>query len=74
MDLHEIQKMALDAKNTLANVQRINSELISKLPTELNDKKQELIEDINKVTDLVNKSDISGLNDLLKKYADNNSK
>jgi hypothetical protein len=74
MDLKEIQKMALDAKNTLANVQRINSELISKLPTELNDKKQELIEDINKVTDLVNKSDISGLNDLLKKYADNNSK
>ena len=74
MDLQEIQKMALDAKNTLANVQRINSELISKLPSELNDKKQELIEDINKVTDLVNKSDISGLNDLLKKYADNNSK
>jgi hypothetical protein len=74
MELDEIKKMVIEAKTNLDNIEKINASLLNKLPAEYDQQKTEIIEDISRINNMVQKSDLSGLNDLLKKYADNNTK
>lgn len=74
MELNEIKNMVTEARANLDKIQQINASLLNKLPAEYDDKKTEIIEDISRINNYVEKSDLGALNDLFKKYADNNTK
>lgn len=74
MNIEEIKKMAEKARGTLDNLKTLNAELLAKLPPEYNDKKVDILTDMGRISDLVEKSDVNNLSELLKKYANNDSK
>ncbi len=74
MNIEEIKKMAETARGTLDNLKTLNAEILAKLPPEYDDKKTEIYNDLSRIDQLVEKKDINNLSELLKKYANNDSK
>ena len=74
MELDEIRKIASQAKGTLDNLQKLNAELLNKIPDEYSNLKTDIATDLASISTLVDKKDVTKLTDLLNKYADNNTK
>lgn len=64
-------KLALEMQKKFKQLMKLNEEIIAKIPNEHLEIKQQIQNDIKEITESVKKGDVSKLNELQKRYADN---
>ena len=73
MDINEINKLAENFKKDFDKLLNFQSEQLAKLPDEHATKRAEIQNDIESVMGAVKNNDLSKLNELVKKYGNNNN-
>lgn len=73
MDLNEINKLADNFKKDFDKLMNFQSELLAQVPEEHAKKRAEIQNDIEGVMSAVKNNDLSKLNELVKKYGNNNN-
>lgn len=72
MDPNEINKLAENFKKDFDKIMNFQSQLLAQLPETYAKQKAEIEKDIEGVMGAVKNNDLSKLNDLVKKYGNNN--
>ena len=64
-------KLALEMQKKFKQLMKLNEEIIAKIPNEHFEIKEQIQKDIAQITEATKNGDVSKLNELQKKYADN---
>jgi len=74
MDIKEINKLAENFKRDFDKLINFQSELLAQLPDEHAKQRVEIQNDVEAVMGAVKNNDLSKLNELVKKYGNNNNR
>jgi hypothetical protein len=74
MDINEINKLAENFKKDFDKLINFQSELLTQLPDNYAKQRADIQNDIEGVMGAVKNNDLSKLNELVKKYGNNNNK
>ena len=73
MDINEINKLAENFKKDFDKLMNFQNELLAQLPDSYAKQRAEIQNDIEGVMSAVKNNDLSKLNELVKKYGNNNN-
>ena len=74
MDFSEINKLAENFKKDFDKIINFHNELLSQIPEQYSKQRAEIQSDVENVLNSVKNNDLSKLNELIKKYGNNNNK
>lgn len=74
MDVNEINKLAENFKKDFDKLMNFQNNLLSQIPDQYAKQRTEIQNDMETVLSAVKKNDLSSLNTLIKKYANNDNR
>lgn len=74
MDVNEINKLAENFKKDFDKLMNFQNNLLSQIPDQYAKQRTEIQNDMENVLSAVKKNDLSSLNNLIKKYANNDNR
>ena len=74
MDVNEINKLAENFKKDFDKLMNFQNNLLSQIPDQYAKQRAEIQNDMETVLSAVKKNDLSSLNTLIKKYANNDNR